>query len=473
MENLRLVKYTKVFFTCQIFVVVIVEEKNTGGGGNPSHYILWIFLKHWWRIPSCGIIKMQERGQYVAQLGESKLLGGAIGIMVKKVIISIFIMAVIGLIIYRISMPLKSEVYTVEPKMVELYFMEVGTVIGSKSVSVYSVSKGKLISVDVTEGQRVKEDDVICRIDPSEYNNAIANLEISIAEYQLQAQTQINMRRLIVSENEKNLQNERENFKKNEELYISDAISKNELDLSRLQLDSALSILQQSKEQLTLIETGGEYATNIKINQLQIEQLRQNIEDCVIKAPMAGIITDLAVEDFNLVTDHMLIATVEADDTVEIEVPVNTNDIDLIRVDDAVELILRRRDGDIILDGKISKIDNNAQIKVTPKGNEESVVKVRIAPIKKNDLSVGHDIDVKFCYYKEYDQLAVPKSAVFVEGEDNFVWAVKNGKLMKSKIQVKKSLRTEISVSEGIYEGDVIIINSESDGLKEGKRVEW
>ena len=391
--------------------------------------------------------------------------------ILKIGIVCIIAIIAVGLAVYVNSRPVAAETLEVTPKTAELYFTIVGEAVADKSVSVYSSGAGKLLSVSVIKGQSVKEGDIICHIDPSDYINSIEQLESSIRGYQAEAKTRSSVQSLVVSSSEKNVQNERENLNRMKELYDNGAISKKVLDDTELGYENALKDLQQSREQLALTRNGGGDVAAVQVNKLQIDQLRQNIEDCVIKAPISGIITSLSVDETNLITYHMHIATIESEENIKIEVMVNTSDIDNIHLGDTVELALIRREGDKTFCGTVSEIDQNAQLKVTSKGNEERIIKVTVTPDQNGELKAGYDVDVKFCYYKEENQLTVPKSAVFEENGNSLVWIVRNGRIEKQAIQVKKMLRSEISVSGGINEDDVIIIDAGTDGLRAGKTI--
>ena len=391
----------------------------------------------------------------------------------KAKIIAAGAAAVIILVIAVLAMsgPVAAETYTVTPGTAELYFTEVGEAKADRSVSIYSFSAGKLSSVDVTKGQSVKEGDVICRIDPSDYINSIEQLEGSLRGYLAETGSGSRIQGLSVSQAEKNEQSEKENFDKMNELYSSGAVSRSELDAARLRHDNALTDLRQSREQLALIQNGGSAGANAEVSRLQIKRLEQNVEDCVIRAPISGIVTSLPARDTNLITNQMLVAVIESEEDIKIEVAVNTSDIDNISVGDTVELSLIRRGGDKTFGGKVSHIDQNAGIKITSKGNEERLIKVTVTPDRKDEFKVGYDVDVKFSYYREENQLIIPKSAVFSENGGSFVWLVRNGKAEKQPIEIKKALRSEVSVAAGIAEGDMIVIDAGAAGLRAGKRI--
>jgi multidrug resistance efflux pump len=286
-----------------------------------------------------------------------------------KTLIGAAILIIAASAVFVTLKPVEAETYTIEPKTAELYFTEVGEAVADRNVSVYSFVSGKLLSADVKKGQRVKKGDVICQVDPSDYLNSIAQLESGIMGYLAETKTGSSVQSLSVAQYERNAQKEKENLDGLAALYDDGAVSKNELDAARLRYESALMELRQSREQLALINNGGGDGANAQVSRLQIDRLKQNVEDCVIRAPISGIITSFPAGDTNLITNQMLVAVVESEEDIKIEVSVNTSDIDNIHVGDIVELSLVRRGGDKITCGKVAEIDQNAEIKITAKGN--------------------------------------------------------------------------------------------------------
>jgi HlyD family secretion protein len=150
---------------------------------------------------------------------------------------------------------------------------------------------------------------------------------------------------------------------------------------------------------------------------------------------------------------------------------VNTNDIDDVNIGDRVELILRRRDTDRTQSGTITAIDSTAVIRASSRGSEERLVKITVLPDLQDEFKIGYDVDVKFHFYREENVLVVPRSALFTENGKNMVWLVNGGTLSKTEVNTGRILRQEITIAGGLSEGDVIALDAESGGLRNGMRV--
>jgi len=89
--------------------------------------------------------------------------------MKKIVKIILFILVLAGVaagVYYYMNMPLELAMAEAVPKTVELSFSEQGLVSVDDNVLVYPLTQGRLMKVNVTEGQSVKAGDVICELDP-------------------------------------------------------------------------------------------------------------------------------------------------------------------------------------------------------------------------------------------------------------------------------------------------------------------
>ena len=64
----------------------------------------------------------------------------------------------------------------------------------------------------------------------------------------------------------------------------------------------------------------------------------------------------------------------------------------------------------------------------------------------------------------------MPKTAVFPYNDGDALWVVRRGKLQIQPIKKGFENDTEIAVTEGLKEGDLVVLDPQAEGLKEGKR---
>ena len=202
-----------------------------------------------------------------------------------------------------------------------------------------------------------------------------------------------------------------------------------------------------------------------------VNDLERNIRDTVIKAPVSGELSLLNIKDTNVVNAQTPIAIIAADRDCVVETYVYVKDISTIGIGKKAVIVLEGRYTNKEIPGTIISVDDHAVIQISVLGVEERKVKVTIAPDETGELKDGYDVDVRFNYYYEENKLAVPKTAVFKENDMDMLWIVRNGKAQKNQVQKGMELRTEFVIDAGLNQGDIVIDDSNVQGLKDGVRV--
>ena len=64
----------------------------------------------------------------------------------------------------------------------------------------------------------------------------------------------------------------------------------------------------------------------------------------------------------------------------------------------------------------------------------------------------------------------VPSTSVMKEGASSFVFLIKNGIIVKTKVQVESTSANYARIINGIKNGDSVVINS-NNGLQDGQEV--
>lgn len=218
-------------------------------------------------------------------------------------------------------------------------------------------------------------------------------------------------------------------------------------------------------------DTTDYYVQLIEGNRANIALLNQQIEKTVIKASASGTISKLNIKDTNVVNAQTPIAVITAEKDCIVETYVAVKNINSIELGKSVLLTLEDRILDKEITGKVTSIENNAEVRISALGVEERKVKVTITPDETDELKDGYDVDVKFNYYYEEDKLTVPKTALFKDNDIDMVWIVQEGVVQKKQVQKGIELRTEFVIDSGLTQGDMVIVDCNIQGLKEGVKI--
>jgi HlyD family secretion protein len=144
-----------------------------------------------------------------------------------------------------------------------------------RRVDVQADIMGRIIQLNVEEGQRVQRGQVLLRIDPTQYEAAVARAEAAVSEaLARQAQTRANF-----------LQAER-GYERLRQLTGNDQNL-----VSRQQVEEAETQVQVQRE---LVQASG---FGVAQARSALEEARDRLSKTIIRAPMDGVITRLNVEE--------------------------------------------------------------------------------------------------------------------------------------------------------------------------------
>ncbi|MBP1759989.1 MAG: multidrug resistance efflux pump, partial [Firmicutes bacterium] len=214
------------------------------------------------------------------------------------------------------------------------------------------------------------------------------------------------------------------------------------------------------------------YSNQKKALQAQIDQLDDKISKAVVVAQQDGIIKDLSLKEGNVIPQGQQILTVFTNEGYKLESFVLASDALDLKVGSPVEVILATSSGNKSLAGTIDAVAISAIERVSPLGLKENRVKITILLSNNSpNIVLGSNVDVKFTTLDVPNHLMIPKTSLFPYQGGDAVWMVREG---KAKIQpVKKGLEndSQVTILEGLTEGDFILQDPNLKELKEGKRL--
>ena len=313
------------------------------------------------------------------------------------------------------------------------------------------------------QGQLISTQGELTKTLMEEYNVQVTNLELQLETAQLE---------LTTAEN---------NLYRAEELYNAGALSKIQLEEAQKAKQLAELNFTQQKEALDTLKksyssSGGTnqfYSGRLMAIESQVQQLEYKIEKSTILSPLDGTVANIAIKKGDLVQAGTSLMTVFQKDSYLVEVFVLAEEVKSLQKGMTVELFLNNSKGDQTLKGKIKEISPSAVTKISALGLDEQRVKVIINLSDAENIKLFPELrlDVNFITEQQENKLVVPKTALFPYEDGDALWVVKRG---KAKVQpVKKGFETDkhVAIEEGIKEGDLVILNPQLEGLKEGKKI--
>jgi len=395
----------------------------------------------------------------------------------KWILWGVLIAALAGASVYSATRPLQAEMLEIKPRTIEKKFTESGTVSATWQKDFFSVAGGKVMTVNVHEGDTVAAEELLLALDTRDIDYQIAQLEGQLASLKGQERQALSgpgpmedRQQPAIEQLEIQLQTAQEEYERLEALYRADAVSRSALDEAERAVRQLEILLTQQKQLLLGAEeqfSGLQAATSAQIALLEYQ--RENAE---ITAPANATVAAVHVKEGEIVAPGGPLISLFRPGEYEVEVFLLAEDVVHVQPGMEVRVAYRGLSGDEEFGGKVDKIAQSAVERISSLGLVEQKVKVTVGMSGDlGSLRPGYEMDVTFVTRHEEDKLVVPKTALFNYEDGSAVWVVRQG---KAEIQrVEKGLETddEVAVESGLAEGDLVIRNTRLDGLKVGARI--
>jgi HlyD family secretion protein len=327
-----------------------------------------------------------------------------------------------------------------------------GYVTARRAATASSKVTGKVIEVLIEEGMNVKEGQVLARLDDT---NVKASLNV--------AQAQLESAKKAVGETEAQLKQAESEFQRATELHKLNIASQSELEVAEANAKTFRARLTRQESEVTVVER-------------QVEMSQQQMDDLIIRAPFAGVITTKDSQPGEMISPISAgggftrtgIGTIVDMDSLEIEIDVNESFINRVAPGQPVEATL-----DAYPQWKIPcKV-----IAIIPTADrQKSTVKVRVG-FDKLDPRILPEMAVKVAFRETGVSAAaasrivtVPKGAIRQQDGRDVVYLVKDGRADRRAVTVSSTGGGESVVGAGVSAGERVIVDSPAE-LTDGAKV--
>ncbi|KJS86208.1 MAG: hypothetical protein JM58_07265 [Peptococcaceae bacterium BICA1-8] len=383
------------------------------------------------------------------------ILGGLAGL-----IIIVFIFA-------SLTKGLEANLLVVEPQTIANTFKEEGKVVPLIEQPIYAPYSQEILLLAVKEGQEVKKGDMLAVLDSKELTYQLRQFQAQLTSLQGEYESTLKSQDLDVQQALLEFDVSQASLKRIEELFSAGALPKKDLEDAQKIAETARINLEQKKA-LRLANVGKLDATKT-----QIEHLEYQIGKSTISSPGDGIVANLTVKRGELAQATLPIMTIFQKDSYLIETYILTEDVQTVGMGMEVILIENRKDGEQSFIGKVKELAPSVSEKISALGLEEQRIKVTIEfPFDPNlKLLPGYRLDVQFTTDKRENKLVVPKTVLFPYKDAYALWVVENGKAKVQEIEKGFENDQYAVIEKGLEAGDLVILNPQLEGLKEGKKV--
>ncbi|MEO6004072.1 MAG: efflux RND transporter periplasmic adaptor subunit [Opitutus sp.] len=327
-----------------------------------------------------------------------------------------------------------------------------GYVTARREATVSSKITGKILEVLVEEGKRVELGEVLARVDAS---NTQASVRLSEA--------QLSATRQSLAETDANLALAEVDFGRQRELAEKKIISTADLDRA----ESVARALRGRRDRLL---------ADIVVAERQVDVWKQQLDDTVIRAPFAGIVTSKNAQPGEMISPMSSggftrtgVCTLVDMSSLEIEIDVSESYINRVEPGQPVSATL-----DAYPDWKIPA----HVIAIIPTADrQKATVKVRVG-FDQLDPRILPDMGVKVAFQGpaaaagalSARSIVLPRTAVRSREGRELVFVVEKGRAAERAVTVTARNGEEITLSAGVSSGERVVSEGPVD-LVDGSTV--
>ncbi len=191
-----------------------------------------------------------------------------------------------------------------------------------------------------------------------------------------------------------------------------------------------------------------------------------------IDAPISGRVLRVFQESSAVVAPGTPL--LEVGDPTDLELEIDVLSSDAVKIVPGQNVSIEHWGGEQPLHGLVRVVEPSAFTKISALGVEEQRVNVIIDivdPVESRPtLGDGFRVEVRIVVWNGSDVLQVPASALFREGDDWLVFALRDGVAAKQVLQLGHRNTLFAEVVEGLSEGDTVIVHP-SDAIADGAEV--
>jgi RND family efflux transporter MFP subunit len=321
-----------------------------------------------------------------------------------------------------------------------------GYVTARREATVSAQITGTLIEVLIEEGDRVKQGQVLARLDDTQQQAALA-----------QANAQLQSARALLVQFQSQLAQDQRDVKRAEDLVQRKLVSEQAVEQARTLVETQSAQLESQRRQIDLA------TANVRSAQVQLDY-------CTIHAPFTGVVIAKAAQVGEIVSPFSAgggftrtgIGTLVDMDSLEIEVDVNEAYINRVQPKQPVDSVLNAYPE--------WKIPSHVIAIIPTADRSKATVKVRIGIDSKDDRIVP-DMGVRVSFLEEKQPVSgrpavgvlVPASALRRDGNQDVLFVMKDRKAHRRVVTLGGSFGNSRQVQTGVSPGESVIVDAPAE----------
>jgi HlyD family secretion protein len=363
-----------------------------------------------------------------------------------------------------------------------------GYIVAAHKIEVSSKVVGKVAWIGVDKGDKVKQGQVIVRLEDQEYRaqlmqaqGQLAALEARLRELEVGSRPEeIAQAKANLDAARADLVNAKISLARTQKLAAEGVLSRQSLDDAQARYDGQAARTASLEKQYELMRLGPR-KEEIDAARGQVEQARgavafaqSQLNDTVIRAPVTGTILERAVEKGEFVTTSFVgdrgakgyvVSLADLSD-LEVELDIAQNDF--------AKLSPQQR-GWVTTDAYPDRRYDGVICQISPEANrQKATVQVKVK-ILQPDQYLRPDMNASVAFYSEQKPAtgAAPKPAIVAPASavrEGAVFVVVDGRAVRRAVKTGATTSQGVRIEEGLNGGEDLVVSPPPD-LKDGERV--
>ena len=329
-----------------------------------------------------------------------------------------------------------------------------GYVVPRRQATVASKITAKMMELDIEEGDHVKAGQIIAKLDDTNIRAALN-----------QASAQLDFAKAGLAETQVNLTNAQRDYDRQKSLIQGHFVSQAAVDNAQTTVDALRAQLATQR-------------SNVDVVARAMSVAQRNLDDTIVRAPFAGIVTVKAAQPGEMVSPVSAgggftrtgIGTIVDMDSLEIQVDVNENFINRVRPDQQATAKLNAYPDWQIPSHVIAVIPTADRSKGT--------VTVRIA-LDQKDARILPEMGVRVSFLADAAQepgtkpaagVTLPGNAVQGSGTTGAVFVVRGDTVERRQVRLGAGSGDTITILSGLTAGERVAVGDFTQ-LKDGAKI--
>ena len=326
-----------------------------------------------------------------------------------------------------------------------------GYVVAQRKAAVASKVTSRLVELMVEEGSRVKEGQIIARLE---------NEDVIAARNQ--AEANLNLARANLEGAKAELEDATQDFNRNKELYARKIIAKAQYDTSEARYLRAQASVAAAE-------------ATVKVGSAALQGANVNLEYTLIRAPFDAVVLTKNADIGDIITPlgaaanaKAAVVTIADLSSLEVEADVSETNLGLVKAGQPCEILL-----DALPDSRF----RGAVHTIVPTADRtKATIMVKVRFLTK-DPRILPEMRAKVSFLsrpvkpsEEKPRTAVSRSALVSPGSNSTIFVIQGDRVVETPVRTGEELGEMIEILDGVKAGERVVVKP-TERLKNGSRI--